>query len=521
MRRYCVLLALAVFAEYPLASQYPGGYPGQYPGGQYPGGQYPGGQYPGGYPGGVGGGGIPFPRRNKKSKDSQQQQQLQKLWGVLSKLDSNALTLNTDDNRSLECKLDSATKYYRKGEEITPSRLKTGDHLLVEVRQDDKGAYYAANVIIDQDSDNKQAQSRQPDGADQEADRPVLKRKTSSDAPTDAKTTADAKAPADEPPPVQRQAKAQTQSVPDSERITDIQYTPGTPGAIDDSDAPPTIKRGKPAPKPASTPKSSPDNAGPVEVAGNVASSGGTPSIRQERDEEPDSVRGDPLIEKARDAVGQFTQSLPNYVCTETMARFVSNTRPANFQPIDVVSTEVVYEDRKESYRNISINGKPIKKSMEEMDGAWSTGEFGTIVLQLFAPYTAADFRLRKTTRIAGQEASVYDFQVVRERSNWHIQVPGQSTVPAYRGSVWIGKQNGQVFRIEMESVRMPKEFPIDKVESAVDFEYIRIGDGQFLLPVHAETLSCQRDSNDCSHNVIDFRNYHKFHGESTITFQK
>ncbi len=248
---------------------------------------------------------------------------------------------------------------------------------------------------------------------------------------------------------------------------------------------------------------------------------GGSPSIRRERDEEPDAVRGDPLIEKARDAVGEYTQSLPNYVCTETMARFVSNTRPANFQPIDVVSTEVVYENQKESYRNITINGKPVKKAMEEMEGAWSTGEFGTIVLQLFAPYTAADFKLRKEARIAGQEAAVYDFQVVRERSNWHIQVPGQSTVPAYRGAVWIGKQTGQVFRIEMESLRMPKDFPIDKVESAVDFEYIRIGEQQFLLPVHAETLSCQRGSNDCSHNVIDFRNYHKFHGESTITFQK
>jgi hypothetical protein len=38
---------------------------------------------------------------------------------------------------------------------------------------------------------------------------------------------------------------------------------------------------------------------------------------------------------------------------------------------------------------------------------------------------------------------------------------------------------------------------------------------------VHAEVLSCARDSNECDRNVIDFRNYHKFTGESTIKFNQ
>ena len=34
-----------------------------------------------------------------------------------------------------------------------------------------------------------------------------------------------------------------------------------------------------------------------------------------------------------------------------------------------------------------------------------------------------------------------------------------------------------------MQTDRMPKEFPFDKVESAVDYEYVRLGEHQFLLP--------------------------------------
>jgi hypothetical protein len=33
--------------------------------------------------------------------------------------------------------------------------------------------------------------------------------------------------------------------------------------------------------------------------------------------------------------------------------------------------------------------------------------------------------------------------------------------------------------------------------------------------------VSCARGSNECDRNVIDFRNYHKFTGESTIKFNQ
>jgi hypothetical protein len=94
--------------------------------------------------------------------------------------------------------------------------------------------------------------------------------------------------------------------------------------------------------------------------------------------------------------------------------------------------------------------------------------------------------------------------------------------LPAYRGSIWIDKETSRVLRIEMQAYQMPEGFPFDKVESATDYEFVRIGgDHEYLLPVHAETLSCERGTNMCSRNVIDFRNYHKYAGEAEIKFEK
>jgi hypothetical protein len=255
----------------------------------------------------------------------------------------------------------------------------------------------------------------------------------------------------------------------------------------------------------------------PSETAAPTRSS----AARGDEDTAPFVIRSDdPLIRKAADAALDFTETLPNYVCQEMMARFQSETSPASFQPVDVVSTEVVYEKGKEDYRNITVNGKAVKKSMEETGGSWSTGEFGTVLIDLFSPATAADFHFRRDSRAGSVLAKMYDFDVARDHSHWSIHAASQMYVPAYSGAVWIDPKTSRVLRIEMQAKGMPSEFPLDHVESATDYEYTRLGDAQqYLLPVHAETLSCQRNSSLCAKNIIDFRNYHKYTGESTIKF--
>jgi hypothetical protein len=227
----------------------------------------------------------------------------------------------------------------------------------------------------------------------------------------------------------------------------------------------------------------------------------------------------DPFIEKARAAAESFSEKLPNYICKEFMARFASTTHPADWKALDVVSSDVVYEGGRESYRNLAINGKLVKKTMEQLDGAWSTGEFGTVLRDLFSRATAADFRFSRESSIAGLRARVYNFQVDKPNSHWHIQVASQSVEPAYKGAIWIDPRNARVLRIEMQARALPLEFPADTLESAVDYEYVRIGTAEFLLPVHAEGLSCQRGTNNCSRNTIDFRNYHKYEADSSISF--
>jgi hypothetical protein len=273
-----------------------------------------------------------------------------------------------------------------------------------------------------------------------------------------------------------------------------------------DDSGPPKLIRGKPAAR-AST--SVPDDDAPARPA----SSRSNPP--------PSSNPHMALIEQAREAAASFLEGLPNYVCQEQTTRYVSETRQPSWNVVDVVSADLVYDDHQESYRNLQINGRPTKKSPED-SGAWSTGEFGTILGNLFAPQSATEFKYTQEDTIAHRPASVFDFKVIRVRSNWKIWVPGQYIVPTYKGSVWIDKQTAQVLRIEMQAKEVPEAFPEITVETAVDYDSISLGAAdKFLLPVHAEALSCWRSSNECQRNVIEFRNYHKFTGESVIKFEQ
>src|ERR1035437_8929906 len=490
-----------------------------YPGGGYPGGGYPGGQSP--YPGGRNPTipGLPIPGRTSKNSKSPPNQNgpLPNFRGNLKVFEEKTLSLELGDKRVMDFRRTDKTKFFRSGDEVKTPKFNLGDQVSVEAQTDPGGTTMTAvNVYWEKSGAGGGTSSKTDDGVvDTWKDDP----KPGSEHATE-KAAASATSKSDDGPPrLQRPTATPTAN----------QAEPKISPAADDP-GPPKLKRGGVADASREKAQNVPEQTAADRIPATQESGvervtdGSRPSvIRGDGDE--DTVRivqrkDEPLIRRAADAAMEFTETLPSYVCTELVTRMHSESTPANFQPIDVVSMEVLYVDGVEDYRNIQINGKKTVKKVEETGGAWSTGEFGTVLVNLFNPATGATFHFRRDSRAGGVMAKMYDFEVTHEGSHWNIHTASQTYVPAYVGSVWIDPATARVLRIEMDAKGFPAEFPTDHVESAIDFQYIRLGDlKQYLLPVHAETLTCQRGTVQCSRNVIDFKNYHKYTGESTITF--
>jgi hypothetical protein len=232
------------------------------------------------------------------------------------------------------------------------------------------------------------------------------------------------------------------------------------------------------------------------------------------------SAGDDSVIDQTREVAATFTQTLPNYVVKQFTTRYVSqaaNRGRTSWQPLDLVTSDLVYLDGKENYLNIMVNGRVTKDASQ--NGSWSEGEFASSLNALLSPYSATEFRNKRAVTIVNRQAYKYDYTIDQPRSAWRVETEGQSYQPGYDGSIWIDKETFRVLRIEMAARNMPRSFPIDTTESSLDYDFVLIGEQKYLLPVHSESLSCWRGTSQCSRNVIEFRNYKKYSADSSITF--
>jgi hypothetical protein len=476
MKLLCGSCLLALVMLLPANAQYPGQYPpggGQYPPGQYPPGQYPPGQYP---PGQGPGGGISLPRKHKKGeKSSNSDNPVNTIAadGYVLANEEKKFVIGTDDGREITMTVDSKTAFTKDAAPLVASKIEQGSFVHIEAAEDDEMDLTALKVNYLKDPvpqvaprpgepgapplDPRLAAELAKPAATDAPDRPVLRR---------GKPVGRNEFPEDEPPP-----------------------------------APPAPKPAK-ANSPASAKKDSGDF-----------------TITNEDTQRAKNPGDDEQIMRSKDWAETFTQGLPNYICQQITTRYVEQSRASGWTPLDVVTAKIVYQDGHEDYKEITVGGKRTNKSMIDIGGTSSTGEFAGYLRGLFIG-NRARFKFSQSTTVTGTPAAIYDFTVPLKASDWSIIAGGQTLHPEYSGAVWLEKATGQVRRIEFEANKVPKDFPFDSIQTAVDYESIRLGTGMFLLPVHAEGIICQRGTSICSKNEIDFRDYHKYSGESTIVYK-
>jgi hypothetical protein len=407
----------------------------------------------------------------------------------------------------------------------------TADHLSVDSTLDDMGYFTATGVTftapgtarereqasrtwdlpnLAAGSVRRAAENKRSGNGDDE--RPTLRRQNDSAARQQSASPQPVPA---APPP--------TAAEPDDNRPATL-IRPADPLPDADDPGPPELRRGKPAPRvsarntepepPSLTP---PDGAAQSSVPGPANSAAASVAAPQFI-----PVQEDPIIVKAKEAAAAFVGVLPNFFCRQLTTRYESDRPKDGWQAIDTISADLAYEDGHESYTNIKVGNKPHKGTMQDVGGNWSTGEFASLLDDLFDPATAATFRKSGQDTISGRSATTFKFDVTREHSHWRVIMAAQLYYPAFRGTIWVDRATSRVLRLEIESRNMPLLFPLAKVEEAVDYDFVRLAAPQpFLLPTVSEVLSCQQSSSHCSRNRIEFRNYRKFGAESGITFDE
>jgi hypothetical protein len=228
------------------------------------------------------------------------------------------------------------------------------------------------------------------------------------------------------------------------------------------------------------------------------------------------------LLELARRESLEYSTSLPDFLCTEHIIRREDPRGDGRWRPIDTLTVRLSYLDHRENYKLMAVNERPTVLEYLHVGGSLTTGEFGSRLIALFVPASKAEFEWKGWTRLRGRHVAVYRYRIAKENSTFLLQagpVPmgPDALVVAYRGEVTIDEETHRVLRLTAVG-EIPLGFPIRNSNSLVEYDFRKVGGKEYLLPVRAEVE--MRRGNYKSENHAEFREYRKFQGESTITFE-
>jgi|HubBroStandDraft_1064217.scaffolds.fasta_scaffold03280_2 hypothetical protein len=238
----------------------------------------------------------------------------------------------------------------------------------------------------------------------------------------------------------------------------------------------------------------------------------------------PSSEEQAKLLDEVRDYAINYTHRLPDFICLEQTRRYVDTTGRESWRLADTLTARLSYFNQKEDYKLISQNDKVVTEaSYASVGGALSMGDFGTGMREIFDPSSHATFAWEKWTTLRGRRTHVFSYKIDLEFSKYSIEYQGekkddvQRIIAAYHGSVYVDKEFSTIVRITQEADNIPPTFPVREAKETLDYDFIKIGDSEFFLPLVATVR--MHSGREWTKNEKEFRLYRKFSAESVIKF--
>ena len=240
----------------------------------------------------------------------------------------------------------------------------------------------------------------------------------------------------------------------------------------------------------------------------------------------PNSEEQAAIIDEIREYALNYSKSLPNFLSTQVVRRYQAGAPAAattahaepSWRQVDLLTLRLSYFEQKEDYKLIMHNNTPTTQDYKSVGGATSTGEFGSLLRDIFEPRTHAQFEWDGWARLRDQLVMAFHYNVEQANSQWGIEYEKKDhIVPAYSGRILIDKDTHVVLRVTLNADNIPAGFPVKMATTILDYDYVDISGHQFLLPLKSETQMSA--DGILSRNDTEFRLYRKYSAEAEIKY--
>jgi len=230
----------------------------------------------------------------------------------------------------------------------------------------------------------------------------------------------------------------------------------------------------------------------------------------------------DSFLQLAAENALHYSASLPNFICTQAVRRFVDTSGSGVWKLQDVLTIKLTYFENREDYQLTQLNGRATSQTYDSLQGAVSGGEFGSLLVEAFAPNFKTEFAWDHWTHLRKRLTHVYSYRIKAENARYELaftadQGERRAVNAGRHGFVYVDGETGMVLRIVAEADSIPPTFPIRAESSVVDYAYANVGGNESLLPLRARIWMSAATMQ--TRNEVEFQAYRQFSGESTIHF--
>lgn len=122
----------------------------------------------------------------------------------------------------------------------------------------------------------------------------------------------------------------------------------------------------------------------------------------------PGSAEQKEILDLIRQYAATYTQNIPDFLCLQVTRRFADVQGGDDWRLKDTVTAKLSYSDGHENYQTVLVNnGRQAvareMRSMEQLGGAVSTGEFGSMMKDIFASKKPSCLRVGSLAHTARQ----------------------------------------------------------------------------------------------------------------------
>ena len=235
----------------------------------------------------------------------------------------------------------------------------------------------------------------------------------------------------------------------------------------------------------------------------------------------PDSIEQKQILADITEGARNYVKGLPNFICLQVTRRYGDASGLENFRLIDTIAERLSYFEQKEDYKVVSINGVPVTGNVkhEQKQGASSSGEFGSMLKEIFDPQTQTEFNWERWATLRGKRMYVFSFHVQQLHSQYTIysEAVQRTVIAGYHGLVYADRDTKMVMRIKLEVENLPVDFPVQSVDLDMNYDFMKISGQPYLLPLKSEIRS--REGKFLVKNEVEFRLYNRFGAETNIQF--